>query len=235
MKITQEITKALEKAIESYGNKAQFAKALGIAHSTLLFWLSGKTTEINGRLWATKLRPILMDYMDPSMVPELHMENCRAAYIAELQVQNHKTKLLSFEDLAMLDIALMPIREFLQQFPAANSTVFAKETDATSFAVEIHPDRKFFPGALQFLIAGNKHPKSGDIVLAKVRDPDTLILGLYNRNGSDISIAQIFSAKPKELLWNMKTQPGFLSWIFPAVEMNSQLENNEKPQEPEKR
>lgn len=63
MNITPEIKTAIKKAIDLHGNVTQFAKHMGIAHSTVLFWLSGKTTEVSGRLWAQKLRPSLLPFL----------------------------------------------------------------------------------------------------------------------------------------------------------------------------
>jgi len=67
MNITPEMKEAIKKAIDLHGNVTQFAKHLGIAHSTVLFWLSGKTTEVSGRLWAQKLRPTLLPFLGPSV------------------------------------------------------------------------------------------------------------------------------------------------------------------------
>ncbi len=69
MTITPEIKAAILKAIDLHGNVTQFAKHLGIAHSTVLFWLSGKTTIVSGRLWAQKLRPALAPWLTPGVVP----------------------------------------------------------------------------------------------------------------------------------------------------------------------
>jgi hypothetical protein len=70
MKITPEIKAAIGKAIEHYGNVTQFAKNVGLAHSTVLFWQNGKTTEVSGRVWAQKLRPALLPFMDdPTFAP----------------------------------------------------------------------------------------------------------------------------------------------------------------------
>ena len=64
MKITPEIMQALEKAIDHHGNVSQFAKHVGLAHSTILFWKSGKTTSISGNVWANKLRPALIPFIE---------------------------------------------------------------------------------------------------------------------------------------------------------------------------
>lgn len=66
MKIDDGIRTAIRKAIDLHGNMTQFAKKMGIAHSTVLFWLSGKTAEVSGRLWAQRLRPELLPFLEGS-------------------------------------------------------------------------------------------------------------------------------------------------------------------------
>lgn len=47
MKVTPEILDAIDRASDYYGNITLLAQNLGIAHSTILFWRSGKTTNIS--------------------------------------------------------------------------------------------------------------------------------------------------------------------------------------------
>ena len=65
MNVTQDVKNALQRTIDAYGNVSQFAKAVGVAHSTVLFWLSGKSPNINGRIWMKKIRPALLPFLTP--------------------------------------------------------------------------------------------------------------------------------------------------------------------------
>ena len=65
MNVTQDVKNALQRTIDAYGNVSQFAKAVGVAHSTVLFWLSGKSPNINGRVWMKKIRPALLPFLTP--------------------------------------------------------------------------------------------------------------------------------------------------------------------------
>jgi len=81
MTITEDIKKAIKRAIDQHGNVTQFAKSLGLAHSTVLFWLSGKTATISGLVWAQKLRPALVPYMiSDKQIPTIAgpPESCKA-------------------------------------------------------------------------------------------------------------------------------------------------------------
>ncbi len=68
MKITPEVMKALNRAVEHHGNVSQFAKKVGISHSTVLFWQSGRTSNINGGVWVRKLRPALLPFMEDAQL-----------------------------------------------------------------------------------------------------------------------------------------------------------------------
>ena len=64
MKLNPEILDAIRKAVVYYGNTSQFAKKIGVAHSTVLFWLSGKTANINGTIWEKRVRRVLREFMN---------------------------------------------------------------------------------------------------------------------------------------------------------------------------
>lgn len=98
MKITTEIVRALERAIEHYGNVSQFAKSVGLAHSTILFWQSGKTTSISGNVWANKLRPALLPFMAPkSNAPSLSLEEEALIVSASNQILSGLRTLIKLE------------------------------------------------------------------------------------------------------------------------------------------
>lgn len=63
MKITPQILAAVRQAVDYYGNTSQVAKAMGIAHSTVFFWLKGKTTSMSGKLWQSRIRPVLAPFL----------------------------------------------------------------------------------------------------------------------------------------------------------------------------
>ena len=64
MKITPSIAAAIRWAIDYYGNPSQLANRIGVAHSTVFFWVSGKTSSISGKLWQSKIRPVLAPFME---------------------------------------------------------------------------------------------------------------------------------------------------------------------------
>lgn len=63
MNITPELRSVFHRVISEYGNPSQFAKSIGVAHSTVLFWLNGKSPSISGRIWIGKVRPALLPFL----------------------------------------------------------------------------------------------------------------------------------------------------------------------------
>lgn len=63
MNITPELRSVFQRVISEYGNPSQFAKSIGVAHSTVLFWLNGKSPTISGRIWIGKVRPALLPFL----------------------------------------------------------------------------------------------------------------------------------------------------------------------------
>lgn len=64
MKISPEIKVALSSLIDgNYGTPTQLARAIGVAHTTVLAWLNGKADEISGDIWYERLEPLLRPYL----------------------------------------------------------------------------------------------------------------------------------------------------------------------------
>ena len=81
MEITPEIMKLIKQSIDRHGNLTQFAQSIGVRHSTVVFWLSGKTKSINGGVWAKQVRPEIMPGLkladlgtNPPTIKDIHVE-----------------------------------------------------------------------------------------------------------------------------------------------------------------
>ena len=57
------IRKSLVEAVEKSGGLLAFSKRIGVAHSTVLFWLNGKTKSINSDLWRGRVYPEIESYL----------------------------------------------------------------------------------------------------------------------------------------------------------------------------
>ncbi len=227
MKITPEIIHALQKSIDHHGNVTQFAKSLGIAHSTVLFWLSGKTTEINGRIWAQKLRPELAPFleMEPATASEIlpyELGEPRGEYTRMFHPdRKERTAVLSPEQLAELDITIEPVREFIERIAPEKTFAFAAPWKDTYFAVAY--STPLLPFKLAMLVATGEYPGQGEVILAKLREKDRIVAGRFRKENDTLTIELLFSPRNEVLSWNFREKPGYLSWIFPIVEIQSDL------------
>ena len=111
MDITPEIQDLLRKAIDYHGNVTQMAKSLGIAHSTILFWQSGKTKVISGRLWAQKLRPLLTPFATPDQMKSLFggRSMAKSQAVDMIQRQGVSLRVVEMASLDDWDPAMEPL------------------------------------------------------------------------------------------------------------------------------
>ena len=242
MKITPDIIAAINRATDYYGNVSQVAKNMGVAHSTVLFWLSGKTTSISGHLWAGKIRPVLAPFLDPARLdqmvpismrdntfPEYHLNSNKANKESqnpgEKNADMHLAKILSFQDLMQLDPALDPIDEYVNNH-CCGTTYFVKKIQSGFFAIKI--DKKYagyFPVNTELLVAAAQYPKKGDIVIARIHGQNDLILGKYNRIDDKITLKPLNGEKT--LSWDCRVNKGFLDWLYPLLEARIDLSQDD--------
>jgi len=67
MKLTASLRKAIQLAINSCGNISRFSQMIGVEHTTVGLWMSGKTTSISGKVWQSKLLPVLSPFLTPEL------------------------------------------------------------------------------------------------------------------------------------------------------------------------
>ena len=65
MVITESIQNAILAAIRKSGSLLSFSHSVGVSHTTVSFWLNGRTRKINSTVWQNLL-PLISEYLDPS-------------------------------------------------------------------------------------------------------------------------------------------------------------------------
>ncbi len=231
MKVTPEVKTVLQRTIEAYGNVSQFAKAVGVAHSTVLFWLSGKSPNINGRVWIKKIRPAVLPFLTPEeenlLAPDCKvLREPQAPYGQRLPLGAMEQKpvtvpCLPLDKISGLDVTIEPITEFIQRIRGLRNCQFTRPVKDSYFALEY--DVENLPFKLNALIGGGDYPVSGGLALAKLRESGRVIAGRFIRDGEQISLETTFTDTPETISWNLRTSPGYLCWIFPILEVNAIL------------
>jgi SOS-response transcriptional repressor LexA len=226
MRITEEIREAVRKAADDSGNIYQLSKKLGIAHSTILFWLDGKTSKISGDVWYEKVLPALRAYLPyggggdeagPSAgVKETggYAAEARPAQTDEL----HEVPVISFAQAAAYDPPLEPFDCFLKDC-SHESTSFSTPKKDGYFALRVDGDSMSptLPDGSVIYVAGGEFPERGDLVTAKIRGSGQVVVKKYFRKNNLVTLQSINPAG-QTFEWNCKENPDFLAWMWPVIE-----------------
>ncbi len=227
MKLTPELLSALQRAIEHYGNTSQFAKHLGIAHSTVLFWLNGKTSNISGHIWISKMRRELRPYMNG----RYNSGNCVREDIAPfresaLNAPDKRVAMLNFSGMADFDSTLEAPLSFIRS-RSARQTQFANAGRDCFFALELDDPRScpFLPLGTRILVSGGDYAENGDIVIAKLRNPQALVFCRYLRDNDMIRLIPLNPEYPA-MEWPNSENAEKVFWMYPVAEISIDLLNN---------
>ena len=241
MKLNPEIVQAIRAAIDYYGTTSQFAKAIGVAHSTVLFWLSGKTTNISGSVWDKKVRRVLTKFMPKTEhTGRLKLQETAQEYSSNrnssADTQNRvgrKVPAIPLSKIADIDITMTLPVSFVRTRMTCEIP-FANAVSEFSFALILdQPDFcPCLPLGSAILIGGFDYAKDGDLVVGKTRKTERLFLCRYHHAGTRISLVPMDSKQPV-MEWDETENAEKVFWIFPVKEISINLnscvwnENNE--------
>ncbi len=223
MKVTPEILAAIDGAIEHYGNITQFAKHLGIAHSTILFWKNGKTGNISGQLWINKLRHELKPFMHAACAPDRFSVREDSMPYASEHSKAGKAPLATFSQIADFDPTIESPATFASNL-GGKSVMFAREVKPGYFALELDETAKCgdFPIGSLLLVASGEYARNGDTVVAKLRDSGEIVIRHYIREENQVKLAAV-NGDGKTYEWNARENSSCIVWMYPVVEINLDL------------
>ena len=230
MKLNPEILAAINRAVEHYGNTSQFAKEIGVAHSTVLFWLSGKTSNINGTIWKKRVQRVLRKFMSPAESQSGTLHDPAAAFASASAVRgtdkNPKRKVPAVPLSRMIDcdITMQAPVSFARQNAVADVS-FANECTEYSFALLLD-DPKFCPDlpvGSRLLICGSNYAEDGDIVIGKTRTPAKMFFARLHRSPDGQTRLEPLNPKLPEVSWNTAENAEKVFWIFPVSEISIDL------------
>ena len=230
MKLNQEIRTAINRAVEHYGNTSQFAREIGVAHSTVLFWLSGKTSNINGTIWKKRVQRVLRKFMPPPESQPGALHDPAAPFTPAPAVRgsdkNPRRKVPAVPLSCMIDcdITMQAPVSFVRQNAVAEIS-FANECTEFSFALLLD-DPKFCPDlpiGSRLLICSSNYAEDGDIVIGKTRNPAKMFLARLHRSPDGQTRLEPLNPKLPEISWNTAENAEKVFWIFPVSEISIDL------------
>lgn len=249
MKITPQILAAVQRAVDYYGNTSQVAKAMGVAHSTVFFWLKGKTSSMSGKLWQSRIRPVLAPFLQgepgagnvkynvgaysQEQPLVLHEElgsyqayagpgQSRSGNDAAGTQEGDLLPVVKYAVLNQFDPSAGSVRKFLKQ-----NSVGWKEYNGYSsksyFVVRLANEYNgaFLPET-DLLISTDEYPENHRIVLARLRKTGEMVLGRYVRTGNVIKIISL-REDAAEIVWDCTEELGYMLWCYQVLEAKLDL------------
>lgn len=228
MVITEPIRQAIIAAIEQSGSALSFARSVGVSHTTVAYWLKGRTRKINATIW-NNLLPLIGGYLGdaatspeqayhyppltPSSQPRYVMRERPAvpSFYDEPSADLNSAPLFDFSDLADYDPAFDSL-EWLTQERARGQAKFTMTVVSNMFAVEVDAKHAgFFPAGTRVLLQ-NVAPDDGEVVLVKFREKNRFLFARYSRSAGSVTLAPLQKGVKKVTL-SREEFHGVCSWI----------------------
>lgn len=201
MVITESIQKAIQSAIAKCGSLLSFSRSVGVSHTTVAFWLSGRTRKINSTVW-DNLYPLIQEYLESeSVYPSEPKAAGSSAYVLHEKhagrygmLQNTSAPLLRLDDLKDYDPQIDSIEEIIRK-KSKRVVSFTSPVQAGCFAVEIDKKRSgFFPEGTRLMLRGLDAPGDGDTVLVKLRNKKEYLFAVYTRRNDEVVLKPLQNA-----------------------------------------
>lgn len=216
------IRKSLKDAVAYYGGFLGVSRRLGISHSTVVFWISGKTKHINSDLWRGRVYYLLEPFLRKNL-PEATEQEVYLRYFDSL-FSDYSGKMIS--DIPVVPASSLlsyePMFESMNSFAAANSRGrmnYLGECGRKYFAVLFDPSEFCFclSSRVLFVCQENERAKSEDSVLVKVAGCEKVLVRCFRCNGRNVCLDSLNGSAGSEFEWRMEEEKHGIEWMFPVV------------------
>ena len=210
MVITESIQKAIQAAVEKSGSVLSFARTIGVSHTTVTYWLNGRTRKINSTVWQNLL-PLIGEDLNPGEAMSYPYNPVAAAANANVlreqsawygvnPAQKMSAPLLQLADLTDFDPQIDPVEEIVRE-RSKGAAAFTSQVMPGHFAVEIGKEHKgFFPEGTRLLLRWPDAPCDGDTVLVKLREKKEFLFAVYTRKAKGIVLTPLQKGGGKRII-----------------------------------
>lgn len=216
------IRKSLKDAVAYYGGFLGVSRRLGISHSTVVFWISGKTKHINSDLWRGRvyylLEPFLRENLPESTAEEVHsryfdslFSECSGRMISDIPVIP-ASSLLSYEPMfeSVISFATVNSRRKMNYLGECGRKYFAVSFDQSEFCICLS-------SSVLFVCQENERAKSEDFVLVKVAGCEKILVKRFRCDGKSVCLESLGDSAEDEFEWHMEEEKHGIEWMFPVV------------------
>ena len=225
MKITPEILDALDRAISDTGSIYKFAKALGVSHSTVFFWKTGRTSSINRQIWKN-LRKLLKPYFAQPALASDAGEKLSTALIREERApyggKPGAYPMVNGRKLAFFDPLVRSAASFVQEH-AFGQFYFNAVAGVTAFALRVDDSlaNEIFRKESTLLVESGRPPVSGELVIAKCKGLEQVLFCTFLRDGDLYKLVPYGRNDLAPIQWDSaSSSSGTLDWMYPVLEAN---------------
>ena len=227
MVITESIQKAIQSAIDKCGSLLSFSRSVGVSHTTVSYWLNGRTRKINSTVW-DNLHPLIREFLEPGSVGSAYPSEPKAAgspaYVLHekyagryASAQSSPAPLLQLDDLKDFDPQIDSIEEIIRK-KSKRVVPFTSPIQDGFFAIEIDKKRSgFFPIGTRLLLRGLDAPGDGDTVLVKMRGKKEYLFAVYSRKGEEVVLKPLQNAAEERRIPRTEFH-NVCCWIVPIRE-----------------
>ena len=219
------IRRSLSEAVEKSGGLLAFSRRIGVAHSTVLFWLTGKTKRINSDLWRGRVYPELESYLI-SHLPGMDLGCLREKYSDTLDGVFAERRMIPVPvvreaDMMKYDSVMEPIGVFAEKF-AFEKGCFICDSRKKYFAVELARCDGIFPDSWRLLLlcSAEERVKNADFAVLRLRGADQLLVRHVFLKNESIYL-EALDGDCGNMTWNYRTDRGRIEWMFPALWMKA--------------
>ena len=197
MVITESIQNAILAAVGKSGSLLSFAHSVGVSHTTVSYWLNGRTRKINSTVWQNLL-PLISEYLDPSesiSYPCGAVAAGNTGFVMREKSASYGSRttapLLHLADLVDFDPQMDSMEDLLRE-KSQSSVMFTSSVRPGYFAVEIGRNQSgFFPAGTRLLLRWPEIPGDGDTVLVKLRESNEFLFAVYTRKAGEVVLTPL--------------------------------------------
>lgn len=217
--IDRAIRRSLSEAVDKAGGLLAFSRRIGVAHSTVLFWLTGKTKRINSDLWRGRVYPEIESYLAGNL-HETDLSAVREKYADSLDGTFGEKQMLSVpvvceRDMMRYDPVMESVRGFAEKF-ACGKEMFLCDSRKKYFAVRLEScDSLPFPCHEALLLCtADERVKNNAFALLRMRGGGLRVCRVVC-SGDRVALEPFADAGADE--WNYREERGRVEWMFPAL------------------
>lgn len=227
MKITPEILNALERAINDSGSIYKLAKELGISHSTIFFWRTGRTTNINRQMWNSCLRKKLKPYLAaPAYPSEITEDKESARFVREPRIvygaKPSVYPVVYCRKLVHFDPRVRATASFVQEY-STGQFHFVALAGVTAFALRIDESvqNDILIQGSTLLVETGRPPVNGELVIVRGKGEDDISFYTFHAEETSYRLVPYGRKDKEEIRWdNTTSSTELLDWIYPVLEAN---------------